>query len=856
MLNLFPAGFEATLLVAVLFGTCFTVLMNEWLGWDFVGVVVPGYLAALLTLEPPVVAVVATEGVLTWVAARALDRLLVRARVIHPVFGRDRFFLILVTSLLVRVSLEGFVLPGALDLAAAVHMRVAGDAWPALERWRGELFGIGVVLAPLVANRFWRPGLRSGLVQLSLETLVVFAMLLALGHVTNFSLASFALTFDDRALQFLNAPAVQLTLLLGAALASGLNRRYGWDYHGILVPALLALAVVTPLKLVTTLVEAGTIVVIVRLLLRLPRLRHANVEGARKIALCLLIGFVLKLALAHGLARFYPGYRATDFFGFGYLLPCLLAERLWTRGRVALIVLPTLQVSVVAAVASALLALGLTYLRPTPVAADTDDAPELYATVSQALAAGATRARCDDGYEVRSRPDGVLVAQRSGVPADRARVLTFTAASFDDTVAAAAARGEALVMAADVERGRKVARELGTVDEDPPAPLRAAVRNDPRAARALLLAAASGAIESDAQGAASARDEGPALTEARRLGWPARALDEAARRLQPLLRAGAGPDGAPDGKVLDAAARRLAPLGLQVWRLPATPGVPGLLVTGPGWPAVAFGNAVGTPAAPAPVIAAPHPTEQHTPAAAWLAGAVTGGSVVAGEGAARLALALAEPSARPLLIVRGAAPPAEADAVLVAEPQPPQGRPGWLAPFLDVLAEAGLRVRGNLRPNEAALRTFPPTAGKVAPAALLWLAPQARRTLAGMEAEVPARPDWLALAAARGVPIVRTDAALWLSEAHTAPPPATLAQIERLARSEDVALLRPMAGLTVLVDDRHGVLGFAAHTADGGRALALVGLRDERRIATAGVDATSATLVRTRARTLVADRKP
>jgi hypothetical protein len=40
-----------------------------------------------------------------------------------------------------------------------------------------------------------------------------------------------------------------------AALASLLNRRYGWDFHGILVPALLGLAVLAPVKLLATLVE-------------------------------------------------------------------------------------------------------------------------------------------------------------------------------------------------------------------------------------------------------------------------------------------------------------------------------------------------------------------------------------------------------------------------------------------------------------------------------------------------------------------------------------------------------------------------------------------------------------------------
>ena len=39
-------------------------------------------------------------------------------------------------------------------------------------------------------------------------------------------------------------------------IAAQCNVRYGWDYNGILVPGLLAVAWYSPLKLVTTFVEA------------------------------------------------------------------------------------------------------------------------------------------------------------------------------------------------------------------------------------------------------------------------------------------------------------------------------------------------------------------------------------------------------------------------------------------------------------------------------------------------------------------------------------------------------------------------------------------------------------------------
>ncbi|HEY6105797.1 MAG TPA: poly-gamma-glutamate biosynthesis protein PgsC/CapC, partial [Anaeromyxobacteraceae bacterium] len=80
VLALFPPGLESTLLVPVLLGALVMAVLTEWWGWDFVGVVVPGYLSSVLLLEPLVAAVVLLEAVATVAAVRGGVALLVRAR--------------------------------------------------------------------------------------------------------------------------------------------------------------------------------------------------------------------------------------------------------------------------------------------------------------------------------------------------------------------------------------------------------------------------------------------------------------------------------------------------------------------------------------------------------------------------------------------------------------------------------------------------------------------------------------------------------------------------------------------------------------------------------------------------------
>jgi capsule biosynthesis CapC-like protein len=837
VLALFPPGFESTLLVPVLVGALVMAAFTEWWGWDFVGVVVPGYLCSVLVLEPVAAGVVVLEAVVTVGAVRALVAILDRSRLAYPVFGRDRFYLVLVASVLVRIVVEGLLLqPLAVLLERAL---------PGFGAHRNELFGIGLVLVPLMANRFWRPGLRSGLFQLVVETALVLAAVSALGRFTNFSIAGFELAYDHLALAFLSSPRAQIAILVTAALASAFNKRYGWDYHGILVPALLALAAATPLKLLTTFVEAVVVVGLARALVRLPVFRDVSVEGPRKIVLCFVIGFALKLCLAATLSARYPGYRPADFFGFGYILPSLLAERIWMKMSGPLVVLPTLQTSLLGVATAA--ALGFVLARIAPVEAG-DAGPgerERYATLAQAVAAygpSLRRGETDDVARLvalaRREPPAVESADgyRIGV-AEGVRGLVALRSGAARILISGPEEGAAEGAASEASRlGASLAVGLGPPDGAAGAAAAAAAR---------LLGGAPERVDARWSAAPVAALtvlrtrvlEALALSRAAAAPpVPPRALAEAAHRIE-LHRA--------DPARL---ARALSPLGLSVEQ-----GEGRLMLSGAGWPVVILGEGRA-------VVAASHADEIDTPIAALsMAVALGADGVLAtddGGSAGLLAAGMAEAPPRPLLLVRGTDPVPGGDALLLEEPVSGAGRALWLEPVLGALSDRFVLSR-DTGPDAAALRAFPPRAGRAGPAALLWLSPRARSAFAGSDAAALLAPDLIALAAERGLSAVRGDPASWIAAGRGAPDEEALAMAERLARTRDVALLRPRAGaarMELFLDERRGLAGFAVE-AGRRRALALAGDRREVRART-GTAADAEAALFAGARTLVSRERP
>ncbi len=366
-MHVFPQGLDNSLLIAVVVGVAVRFVFTETLGWVFSGLVVPGYLAGVAAVRPSAVGVIVVEALVTYALVRSVSWVLGAARLGTPVFGRDRFVWLVVTSVAVRLVVEGLLAPLL-------------SGWALDARWDPTdgfgFYGIGVVLVPLVANALWKPGLTAGALQLFVVTLLTFGLIKLVGAVTNYSLAQLALSFDHVALDFASSPKAYLLLLGGLVLAARASLRFGWDTSGVLIPGLLTLGAFTPLRFVGALGEAVVVATLASLAVRLPGLRRWNIEGPRRVVFVFAFGFLLKFAgcwaAQAGSWRFEDGP-----WGLGYLLPSLLATRMWQRKDTFLVLMPALVLPAVALVVVSVAGFGLKLL-PSPeadLAVDVAQAP-------------------------------------------------------------------------------------------------------------------------------------------------------------------------------------------------------------------------------------------------------------------------------------------------------------------------------------------------------------------------------------------------------------------------------------------------------------------------------------------------
>ena len=155
-LHLFPEDtLAASVSTTVWVGVWVVVFYNLRLGWTLSGLVVPGYLVPLLLLRPVSVGVILVEAVITYGIVRGLSHWGSKRRHFSAFFGRDRFFMLVVTSVLVRGILDGFVLP------AVGRLGSERGFWN-LE-FESNLHSFGLIVVSLIANQLWKPGLLRGL---------------------------------------------------------------------------------------------------------------------------------------------------------------------------------------------------------------------------------------------------------------------------------------------------------------------------------------------------------------------------------------------------------------------------------------------------------------------------------------------------------------------------------------------------------------------------------------------------------------------------------------------------------------------------------------------------------------------
>ncbi len=345
--SLFPEqALDASIITPVLIGLLLLFLATEFFGWVFVGYVVPGYLAAVFLTFPESGLAIVIESILTYIIVIGISEGGAKARLWARFFGRERFLLFVYVSVVVRLIMEAVVF-------ARLTVFIQSVTGLSLSN---QFFSIGLVLVPLLANSFFKIGLARGLLQSGLITLLTYAVLTyMLIPYTNLNLSKFELTYENLVLDFTASPKLYIILLTGALLASSYNLRYGWDYNGIMMPALLAIAFFMPAKVLSTCGEAIIVAFVFYLLTKLPLIKDLNFGGGRKIVAVFFVGYVLKWILASYFPAI-PTMSVTDFFGFGYLLPSLIGVKILQKRSAFQVLLPTLNAAVYSIILGSLIA--------------------------------------------------------------------------------------------------------------------------------------------------------------------------------------------------------------------------------------------------------------------------------------------------------------------------------------------------------------------------------------------------------------------------------------------------------------------------------------------------------------------
>jgi|GEM_PF-4483588 len=353
VLAIFPSrGLDNSILIPIYIGLLIHAFFIESLGWSYAGLVVSGYLASVFAIAPEAGLVISVEIITTYAIVYFISEFFSKRRWWHSFFGRERFLFFFIISLLVRLIYEVWLFHGLAGLA----VDFIGMPLEAASR----LYGIGLVIVPLASHAMWRPGFRRGLIEVAVPVALTYLILMyVLVPYTNFSIANFELTFQDLALDFTSSPKIYITLILGMLIAARFNLRYGWDFNGIMIPSLLAVSWYMPWKILATVVEASLVAFIAFLVSSLPVFRRTTLQGIRRLLLIFTIGLGLKFVVGFYMADAYPGFMVSDLFGFGYLLPSLIALNIWENRSWALVIGPTIFTSLLAFLAGNIVGLGL-----------------------------------------------------------------------------------------------------------------------------------------------------------------------------------------------------------------------------------------------------------------------------------------------------------------------------------------------------------------------------------------------------------------------------------------------------------------------------------------------------------------
>ncbi|WP_448206762.1 poly-gamma-glutamate biosynthesis protein PgsC/CapC [Azospirillum sp. sgz302134] len=372
-LPVFPEGsLSSSVITTTWVGVHVIAFFNLRFGWVLSGLVVPGYLVPLMIARPWSAAVIMVEAAVTYLLVWLVSERLSGGATWSSIFGRDRFMALVLCSIVVRLGFDAWLLP--------VLGQYLDDRFGLAFDWRHNLQSFGLIVIALLANQFWKPGFLRGLfpvaVTLGLTYLIVRYGLM---EFTNFRISGIAYLYEGIATSVLASPKAYVILVVTAFLASRMNLLYGWEFNGILIPALIALQWYQPVKVLSSFVEAFVIYGLAALVLRTPVFASVTMEGARKILLFFNISFAYKMALAYALHWSGLEVKITDYYGFGYLLSTLMAIKMFDKNILARFTRATLQISLTGVAAGSLVGFALAAFLPvaavTPGTAATEPVP-------------------------------------------------------------------------------------------------------------------------------------------------------------------------------------------------------------------------------------------------------------------------------------------------------------------------------------------------------------------------------------------------------------------------------------------------------------------------------------------------
>jgi hypothetical protein len=352
-LPIFPEGsLRESVVTTVWVGVFVISFFNLRFGWTYSGLVVPGYLVPLILTQPLSGTITIAEGMLAYGLVCLISEYLSRFRWWCGFFGRDRFFALLLAAVLVRVTVDGWCLPWLASLLQ--------HQWNLTFDYKGSFHSFGLIIVALIANQFWKTGFWRGLTPFFVTLGITFFLVrYVLMTVTNFNVGHLSYMYSNAAASLLASPKSYIILIVTGFVASRMNLRYGWEYNGILIPALLALQWYEPLKIVSSLAEASVVFIVSDLLLGTALFRGMTMEGARKLLLFFNVAYLYRYCLGFILPLISPGIIVNDYYGFAYLLSSLIALKMHSKHIVLRLTRATLQTSFFAAVAANLLGLWL-----------------------------------------------------------------------------------------------------------------------------------------------------------------------------------------------------------------------------------------------------------------------------------------------------------------------------------------------------------------------------------------------------------------------------------------------------------------------------------------------------------------